>query len=645
MTAGYDDVRRWDAEAVESAATRLRGRRDTLVGLQDELDAAGALPDWHGTAGETARRSLGSTRNNAEVLVAELSAVVRALEDASDEVSRLRSRIADNDALADTYQFRIAADGAIVDIRPADPPPRSRFEAEDRAEAQRYRAAVQQQLGHETTAILTTANSIDTTLAGVMRLALDRKISDHDATTLADAGKGGQLDAQVAELEQSLRDAGLLSGPPAAGHYREWLENTVRRGVPADTIKKMIADHHITPADFRVLDGMEEIREDEDGDGIAKSYFLMPSDISGDDAAKAVRMTYVLNAGTDYGTEGETTDFAPAPYGSDELRRITDRQQRNSFSYDDDVGFVHGNGGRLVTTPNGMMMGLGGNVIQDQFSQRGGTTWGDTFMLNIDDPQDPAQQLREAVGSGHAWYEGDDGAYRGDLTWIGCCTTRSATPSSGRAKATPASSPRTRGSRSPAATRPRKTRDCPMADIAKLLRAACAALLLATVTTACDTEAQFAPSLPPAAGFRVDGGVLKLWTGTPCQGVTGMRLTFDSGTRQSTEQTWTAPRPGVRLERADLVKPGGQPAPDAAGLQVRKPLPPGYDWTTAKSLNFAVDGPTSFGARADVAQVLGESPQHPPESYLFGQRGWLNAADVQRENQKSFLTICTADPN
>ncbi|MFG1603765.1 hypothetical protein [Actinoplanes sp. NPDC049265] len=184
-----------------------------------------------------------------------------------------------------------------------------------------------------------------------------------------------------------------------------------------------------------------------------------------------------------------------------------------------------------------------------------------------------------------------------------------------------------------------------MADITKLLRLACAALLVSTAAAACDTEAQFAPSLPPAAGFRVDGGVLKLWTGTPCPGVTGMRLTFDSGTQQSREQVWAAPQPGVQLERMDLLETGSQPAPGTPGLHIQKPLPAGYDWTKANSLNFSVDGPKALGARADVPQVLRESPQHPSDSYLFGQRGWMNASDVQRENQKSFLTICTPDPN
>lgn len=415
MTVGYGDVRIWDAGALDTLATGLRGRRNVLIGLQDELDEARRLPDWHGTAGDGARRSLGDTRNNAEILVAELSAVERALQSASDDVSTLKNRVTNNDSLAEAYQFRIAADGAIVDDKPADPPPRSRFEAEERAEIQRHRETISKQLEQETAAILTTANNIDAALARVMQLAQDREISDHEATTLADARKGGEIDAQVAEMEQALRDAGLLTGPPVSGAYRQWLENAVRRGVPIDTISQIAAEHHITPEDFTILDGMEEIREDEDGDGTYKSYFLMPADISGDDAAKAVRMTYILNAGTDYGTEGETTDYTPAPYGSEELRRITDRQRENSWSYDEDVGFVHGNGGRLVTTPNGMMMGLGGNLVQDQFSQRGGTTWGDTFMLNVDDPKDPAQQLREVASSGHAWYDSDNGPSRGDL--------------------------------------------------------------------------------------------------------------------------------------------------------------------------------------------------------------------------------------
>ena len=102
-----------------------------------------------------------------------------------------------------------------------------------------------------------------------------------------------------------------------SGHYRQWLENAVRRGVPIDTIKQIAAEHDITPDDFAILDKLEEVREDADGNGTVKSYFLLPPDLLPHDAVEAVRMTYVLNAGTDYGTEGQKTDFAPTPYGSE----------------------------------------------------------------------------------------------------------------------------------------------------------------------------------------------------------------------------------------------------------------------------------------------------------------------------------------
>ena len=100
------------------------------------------------------------------------------------------------------------------------------------------------------------------------------------------------------------------------------------------------------------------------------------------------------------------------------------------------------------------------------------------------------------------------------------------------------------------------------------------------------------------------------------------------------------------MERMDLLTTIGKPALDTSGpLKVQKPLPAGYDWTKASWLNFSVNGPEAFGARVDIAQVLRESAEHPSGSYLFGQSGWMDASDVQRENRKSFLTVCTPDPN
>ncbi len=207
--------------------------------------------------------------------------------------------------------------------------------------------------------------------------------------------------------EQRLRDAGLLSGFSPEGH-KKWLENAARRGVSPEVIVEIARQHGITPESFNVLEKMEEIK---DPDG--KSFFLIPRRTSGNDARKAALMTYILNAGTGYGKAGEqpgvTNDFPETPYSAAEVRRIIDRQHANSWSYDRDVRFVDRNGGRLVATPNGMLMGLGGNWIQGLFSQQGGTAWGDILMVNIDHCTDPSQQLRQIVQSGHAWYTDDHG--------------------------------------------------------------------------------------------------------------------------------------------------------------------------------------------------------------------------------------------
>ncbi|WP_203727774.1 hypothetical protein [Paractinoplanes durhamensis] len=144
----------------------------------------------------------------------------------------------------------------------------------------------------------------------------------------------------------------------------------------------------------------------------------------------------------------------------------------------------------------------------------------------------------------------------------------------------------------------------------------------------------------------MDDGTLKLWTGTPCSGVTAVTLIFETAGQGDQDQVWRAPKPGVTVERMDLLKTAGGSAPDTGGpLQVQKPLPTDFDWTKATSIVFYVSGPTANGAREDVAQLLRESPNHPSDSYLFGQQGWMNEADVQRENKKSFLTVCTPDPN
>jgi hypothetical protein len=192
----------------------------------------------------------------------------------------------------------------------------------------------------------------------------------------------------------------------ATDYHQRWLANAERLSVPPAVTAAIAGQHGITPESFHVLEKMAEIN-----DPGGKSFFLIPPGTTGAEACGATLLTYVLNAGTGYG--GPTrppTDFPETPYSAEEVQRIADRQKANSWSYDQDVGFVDRNGGRLLTTPNGMLMGLGGNWIQRLFSQQGGTAWGDIFMVNVPiDDSGPARRLRQIVESGHAWYSDRQG--------------------------------------------------------------------------------------------------------------------------------------------------------------------------------------------------------------------------------------------
>ncbi|WP_406817422.1 hypothetical protein [Mycobacterium sp. M23085] len=186
----------------------------------------------------------------------------------------------------------------------------------------------------------------------------------------------------------------------AQGYCTRWRDNAERRGVTAPVVAEIARRHGITTSRFGVLENMAELN-----DPHGKSFFLIPPYLDGARARDAALITYVLNADTGYGKPGaRPADFPATPYGTAEVARILARQNANRWSYSRDVAFVHRNGGRLVTTPNGMLMGLGGNWIQRLFSRRGGTTWGDLFMVNAGRVTDPGEQLRRIVSSGRAWY-------------------------------------------------------------------------------------------------------------------------------------------------------------------------------------------------------------------------------------------------
>jgi len=225
-------------------------------------------------------------------------------------------------------------------------------------------------------------------------------------------------------MRQRLIDEGLLSENPPddwphknpdgspdwpGDLYEDWLENAARHHVSIDEIVKIASEQGISPESFEVLRSFA-YQVDPDG----KRFYIIPTSTTPADAMNVVLMTYIFNAGTDYATADDASnrnkqnsgdgknDFAETPYSSTEIERIKERQQNNAWSYEwiSDTGAV-------MATPNGMLMGVGGSGARKFESQSGGTTYGDIFLLNLDDTPDPNLTLINTVKHGTAPLDND----------------------------------------------------------------------------------------------------------------------------------------------------------------------------------------------------------------------------------------------
>ncbi|WP_441963098.1 hypothetical protein [Mycolicibacterium houstonense] len=183
-------------------------------------------------------------------------------------------------------------------------------------------------------------------------------------------------------------------------------------------------------------------------------------------------------------------------------------------------------------------------------------------------------------------------------------------------------------------------------------------IVLMTLLAVCSCDPLGKPSLDPSFGVRVTDGKLRIWTGSPCNGTTGVDLTFDmSHDSEATLQLRTPATalrqtsPATGTEAAQGLDPGvaveyitvGGPYP---GLEITKALPLDFDWQRTKSLFVGIEGPpTAWGTTTDLTKALAESAQHPTDAYWFQGVGWLTPTDVVAQNGKTFLTLCTPDPS
>ncbi|MFB9908263.1 alpha/beta hydrolase [Allokutzneria oryzae] len=195
------DVRRWRQPALDSVFQALGSRRDTLVGFDDELNAAKSPAGWTGEAAQAAARHHGELTERMRRIVAGISAVRRAVGEAADAIKAIQRTLGDAEYLAGRHGFGIADDGKIIDVlcTPVAPGPAG--------EAQmRERATMRVELADRVEQVLRRARDVDTDLAAVLeRAALDR-IDDGCGSSLNDASIAGQAAGGLSTIE-----------PPAGG--------------------------------------------------------------------------------------------------------------------------------------------------------------------------------------------------------------------------------------------------------------------------------------------------------------------------------------------------------------------------------------------------------------------------------------------
>ncbi|MBW4719665.1 hypothetical protein [Saccharothrix obliqua] len=170
---GYAEVRAWNPDALEEVARSVRGQKDQVLGLQDELDLSFGPLFWHGSSADGARGALAGLRDRAEHVVAEAAHVQKALQDAADAVADLRRRVEELEAVAQANWFTINPDGSVRDNDPGTADP--------------SRAATARTLADQVGHLVADAQEVDARLAEALSSAAAGEVGDHGATNLADA--------------------------------------------------------------------------------------------------------------------------------------------------------------------------------------------------------------------------------------------------------------------------------------------------------------------------------------------------------------------------------------------------------------------------------------------------------------------------
>lgn len=183
----WGEVRQWDPAAIGRVADGLKKSRDTLVGLQQDLETAAAPRGWVGSAADAAAERLRREIARLRRIVTAISAVFTGAADTEVAVEAHRRAMDEAEGLADWYEFTITDAGEVVSV--GDPVPEGVL-----GMAVDHRAVVKLDLEHRIGQLMRDAEELDMAFADIMRKAAAGEF-DVEGATLAEVAESAAAQA------------------------------------------------------------------------------------------------------------------------------------------------------------------------------------------------------------------------------------------------------------------------------------------------------------------------------------------------------------------------------------------------------------------------------------------------------------------
>ncbi|ACQ81527.1 protein of unknown function DUF1023 [Beutenbergia cavernae DSM 12333] len=244
MTVTLERLLSWDPTALGGAADALAGRRQTLLALQDEMDDGAPPPGWGGPAAGAARRTHGRLLDGLGDVVAEVAAVVTALDDAAESLGAARADLDEVLGLARGQGYDVdVSTGAVVD-------PESVSDAGAAGERSILAAEIEDRIEQA----LRTAAHADAELAGLLDRAARGALDGGPdlAASAQDGADAGRRDLLAPPEEARPGDAagwwaGLTDGERTRvlAEHPEWVGNLdgIPGGVRDEANRSLIDDY------------------------------------------------------------------------------------------------------------------------------------------------------------------------------------------------------------------------------------------------------------------------------------------------------------------------------------------------------------------------------------------------------------------